>query len=171
MEEESSTETTWTNGRKCAIRSDLEIRILMHPCATICNQDRTRDTLNTAPSTARSTVVHSFFGSVAVVELILGEVGDGTIYLERPRRLDTVLPVLCGAGIEVSGVGVRCYQRTGRDAPPNIKMDYAVALADLIHAGIQHIDLNVGVTLNAIQRWAHGNCGAKDAFHVSCQLD
>ena len=60
--------------------------------------------------------------------------------------------------------------RTGHDALAQVKIAYADALTDLLNSdALEHIDLSRGVTLNAIQRWAHGNYGAKDAFHTSCQ--
>jgi predicted nucleic acid-binding protein len=62
--------------------------------------------------------------------------------------------------------------RTGRVAPASVRREYADAIADLLASGaVEHVDLTQQDTLSAIQRWARSSYGAKDAFHISVQLD
>ncbi|MGZ4031128.1 MAG: PIN domain-containing protein [Tumebacillaceae bacterium] len=61
--------------------------------------------------------------------------------------------------------------RTKLTASPAIRQKYADAIHDLINEGsVELIELDKTSTLAAITRWAQSSYGAKDAFHVSCQL-
>lgn len=62
--------------------------------------------------------------------------------------------------------------RIGRTALPAKREEYARPLRILLqNRNIEHIDLDTKGSLRALDRWAGSSYGAKDAFHVTCQLD
>lgn len=62
--------------------------------------------------------------------------------------------------------------RHGNDAPQTIRQLYANSIKTLIQRkSVELVDVNEKTTLDAIDRWANSNLGAKDTFHVSAMLD
>lgn len=63
-------------------------------------------------------------------------------------------------------------ERTGLVASPKVRLSYAKPIIELIASdAIELVTLNDKEVMMAIDRWANSKYGAKDAFHVSCQLD